>query len=88
MACGLPAIVSDRVGCAEDLIQDGITGRIFPFGNVEVLSRLLVELMSDPRKAEWMGREASKLINKYCYDEVTKGTLAALAFVSNCRRKG
>lgn len=29
MACGLPAIVSDRVGCAPDLIEEGKTGFTF-----------------------------------------------------------
>jgi glycosyltransferase involved in cell wall biosynthesis len=88
MACGLPAILSDRVGCAEDLIQEGITGKIFPFGNVEALSRLLVELMSDRNKVELMGREANKLIKKFCYDDIIRSTLAALALVCNRRSKG
>ena len=29
MACGRPAIVSDKVGCAKDLILDGETGYTF-----------------------------------------------------------
>ncbi|MBB3206296.1 glycosyltransferase involved in cell wall biosynthesis [Rhodopirellula rubra] len=33
MACGLPAIVSNRVGCAEDLIVPDETGWVFPFGD-------------------------------------------------------
>jgi glycosyltransferase involved in cell wall biosynthesis len=37
-ACGLPAIVSDRVGCAPDMIMDGLTGTIIPVGNVERLA--------------------------------------------------
>ena len=28
MACGRPAIVSDRVGCAADLVTDGVTGAV------------------------------------------------------------
>ncbi|MFZ0422332.1 MAG: glycosyltransferase family 4 protein [Xanthobacteraceae bacterium] len=37
-ACGLPAIVSDRVGCGPDMIVDGTTGSIVPVGNVERLA--------------------------------------------------
>jgi len=37
-ACGLPAIVSDRVGCAPDMIMDGLTGTVVPAGNVERLA--------------------------------------------------
>ena len=33
-ACGLPAIVSDRVGCAPDLVMDGLTGSTVPAGDV------------------------------------------------------
>lgn len=37
-ACGLPAIVSDRVGCAPDMITDGVTGTVFQAGNVGQLA--------------------------------------------------
>lgn len=40
-ACGLPAIVSDRVGCAPDLIMDGLTGTVVPAGDVEALAKAL-----------------------------------------------
>ena len=32
MACGTPAVVSVAVGCAPDLIMEGLTGAIFPCG--------------------------------------------------------
>jgi len=38
-ACGLPAIVSDRVGCAPDMIITGLTGSIVPVGDIEGLAR-------------------------------------------------
>jgi glycosyltransferase involved in cell wall biosynthesis len=38
MACGLPAIVSDAVGCAPDLIEAGQTGFTFPVGDGEALA--------------------------------------------------
>ena len=34
MACGLPAIVSDHVGCVADLVIHGQTGLIFPLDQV------------------------------------------------------
>src|SRR5262249_25816342 len=48
MACGAPAIVSDQVGCGPDLVLEGVTGGIFPMGNVEALARRLITLSSDP----------------------------------------
>jgi len=38
MACGIPAIVSDAVGCAEDLIEPGRTGEVYPVGDVAALA--------------------------------------------------
>lgn len=34
MACGLPAVVSDAVGCGPDLVEEGATGAVFPLGDV------------------------------------------------------
>lgn len=41
MACGLPALVSDQVGCGEDLIGPGMTGDVFPMGDVSRLAALM-----------------------------------------------
>ncbi|MEP6937505.1 MAG: glycosyltransferase family 4 protein [Chthoniobacterales bacterium] len=38
MACGVPAIVSDAVGCTPDLIESELTGVIYSFGDIEALS--------------------------------------------------
>ena len=45
MACGLPAIVSDAVGCGPDLVDKSATGLTFPVGNTEALSRQFVKLV-------------------------------------------
>ncbi len=42
MACGLPAIISDAVGCAPDLIEEGVTGFTYPVGDTEQLAERLV----------------------------------------------
>lgn len=41
MACGLPVIVSSRVGCAQDLVEAGVNGFTFDPYDVEQLSQLL-----------------------------------------------
>lgn len=38
MACGVPAVVSDAVGCGPDLIEAGRTGAVFPLGDVAMLA--------------------------------------------------
>jgi glycosyltransferase involved in cell wall biosynthesis len=46
-ACGLPAIVSDKVGCAPDMIRENLTGRVVPTGDSQ---RLAAAIQEFPRK--------------------------------------
>jgi glycosyltransferase involved in cell wall biosynthesis len=41
LACGTPCVVSDRVGCAPDLIYDGVSGVVHETGDVDSLVRAL-----------------------------------------------
>lgn len=43
MASGIPAIVSDKVGCAPDLIEQGKTGFVFEMGNISSLVKAIGE---------------------------------------------
>jgi glycosyltransferase involved in cell wall biosynthesis len=47
MACGVPAIVSDRVGCAPDLVVEGRTGWTYPCGDVVALADRMRRLADD-----------------------------------------
>jgi glycosyltransferase involved in cell wall biosynthesis len=38
MVCGIPAVVSDMVGCGPDLIEAGRTGAVFPVGDIAALA--------------------------------------------------
>jgi glycosyltransferase involved in cell wall biosynthesis len=42
MACGLPVIVSDKVGAAADFLEPGVNGDVFPLGDCDHLTQLLV----------------------------------------------
>jgi len=49
IACGVPIIVSDAVGCAPDLATDSRVGRTFPAGDVDALAdALFVTFTSRP----------------------------------------
>jgi len=65
MACGLPAIVSDQVGCGPDLIVPGKTGFVFPLGDVEALASQMLQMANDPALLAKMGADAAKMINDY-----------------------
>lgn len=78
MVCGLPAIVSDRVGCTPDLIDEGTTGFTFPFGDVAALTRRMIELVRRPAFARRMGTEARTRIAEYSVEAAVAGTLEAI----------
>jgi len=42
---GLPCIVSDAVGCAPDLIENGVTGAVFESGSEESLARTINKVL-------------------------------------------
>ncbi|HWI20564.1 MAG TPA: glycosyltransferase family 4 protein [Vicinamibacterales bacterium] len=60
MACGRPALVSDRVGCGPDLIREGETGHVFPFADREALAELMVRLSACPGTLRVMGERARR----------------------------
>lgn len=49
MACGIPAIVSQAVGCAPDLIQRGKTGAVFRTDDVGAMAHAIEEVLRADR---------------------------------------
>jgi glycosyltransferase involved in cell wall biosynthesis len=81
MACGRPAIVSDRVGAAPHLIESRSTGLTFPFGDVPALARCMVEMANAPDLLQRMGEAArQRVVVKYSVAKTVAGTLAAVKY--------
>jgi glycosyltransferase involved in cell wall biosynthesis len=79
MACGRAAVVSDRVGCAPDLVTSGETGAVFPFGNVDALALVLKDLAKDPARLRAMGTAArARVLGEYTIERSVQGTLQAV----------
>jgi glycosyltransferase involved in cell wall biosynthesis len=81
MACGLPAIVSDQVGSAVDLVHEGDTGFVFGRGDVVALSRTISRCAIDPGQLAAMGGNARVLVEGYNFDRVVSGIESALSYV-------
>ena len=73
MACGLPAIVSDAVGCGPDLIEPGRTGETFPLGNVEALAQALARVLAFDSQSS--RREIAARIEQYSPAKAAMGIL-------------
>lgn len=66
MSLGLACISTDcPCGGPRDLIEDGVNGFLVPVNDADALSDRLEELLSDPGRADAMGREAAKLQEAY-----------------------
>lgn len=79
MACGLPAIVSDRVGCGPDLVENEVTGYTYPFSNIAELADRMLRCVRDRTSLVTMGQQAQELVLRdYSLEKAVKGTLAAL----------
>lgn len=74
MACGIPAIVSDRCGCATDLIENGETGYLYTYGNIDQLAACMETMLKRKEESLQMGLRAKQLIQKqYSISLVRKG---------------
>jgi glycosyltransferase involved in cell wall biosynthesis len=81
MNAARPAIVSDDVGCAPDLIDDGVNGCIVPVGDVGALARALGRVL-EPGVAEAMGQRAFERIQGWSFEEDVRGLRQALEHVA------
>jgi glycosyltransferase involved in cell wall biosynthesis len=81
MACGLPAIVSDRVGCAPDLVITGHTGDVFAFADWDRLAELLVDRAKDKDCLQIMGNNARQRVQAFSPEAAANGIADAVRSV-------
>jgi glycosyltransferase involved in cell wall biosynthesis len=86
MACGLPAIVSNGVGCQADLVQDGQTGFVYPCADTAALGRAMRRMAMDGAARRRMGANARERVAAYSYERVIAGIRQAVDFVASARR--
>lgn len=68
MACGRPVIVSDKVGCATDLVLNQGTGYVFKHDSLEALTSICVHLNSKQLKT--MGAQAKTIITTHQFKHI------------------
>lgn len=77
MAHGLPVIAS-QVGALSELVQDGVTGRLVPPGDVNALYEAMTTLMEDAALRQHMGAAGHAAFLAEHAVEVTNRALAAV----------
>lgn len=88
MHMGVPALVSDRVGCQQDLVTPGETGWVFPAEDSTALRATLthaLQTVAQPKQRAALRERVQARIAGYTYQQTTDGLLAALRSLAAAR---
>ena len=77
-ACGLPLVLSDRVGAAHDLLRDGANGALVAAGDVAAAAQALRGLAADPELRRAQGARSRELARDWGYGPSVDGFLEAV----------
>lgn len=78
MNFGLPVVVSDRVGCARDLVRDGENGFVVNADDPEELADRIRLLAESIELREWLGARALDVVSKCTYATAAAGARIAI----------
>ncbi len=79
MICGIPVVVSDRVGAHHDLVRAGETGFVYPAGDVAALAQILRTLLGDRDTLRRMGVAAAQRMETWSSSDNAAATLQSIA---------
>jgi glycosyltransferase involved in cell wall biosynthesis len=80
MACGLPVVVSDRVGSSADLVQEGVNGFIVPVADANALAERLLNLVSDDEMLARFSEASLHLIQHFTPARAADAFAAAIEY--------
>lgn len=70
MACRVPAIAT-RVGGVPELIEDNVSGSLFPVGDVDGMAERAIQLLQDPVRLDAMGAAARQTAqDRFCASRI------------------
>lgn len=70
MACSRAVIVSDKCGCASNLVKDGVNGYVFESGNEGQLIKTIERLNSNKNLLPTMAKASFKIIQNWSYKNI------------------
>jgi glycosyltransferase involved in cell wall biosynthesis len=79
MASGLPVLVSNRCGCAQDLVKEGKNGFTFDPDNVEQLAQLMLKLSTLNSQLSTMGSASRQIAETFGVSAFAEGLSGAVA---------
>lgn len=81
MICGLPIIVSYRVGASFDLIKDGVNGFIFDPFNAKELTELMLRFVNEDVDKSLMGKESKEIIKEFTVEKFALNMFNSLKII-------
>jgi 1,2-diacylglycerol 3-alpha-glucosyltransferase len=78
MASGLPVLVSNRCGCAMDLVREASTGFTFDPFNTKQMADLMIRCSKEPEDLVDIGKAAQSMISNWGLDRFTGGLMQAV----------
>lgn len=85
MASGLPVLVSNRCGCFEDLILEGVNGFGFDPEDQKQLTHLMLKVSSGEIDLKRMGQAALSHIQKFSPEHFAQGLIQAAEYALTTR---
>lgn len=82
MNFGLPVVITDQVGCAGDLVQDGQNGFVVPHDSTEALASALSILAGNAALRRTFGARSLATIGSWGLEATADGVVAAARAVS------
>jgi len=77
MACGRPVMVSEKVGCAVDLVRQHVNGIVFNLQDADECKQFLNSCLEDRGRLAAMGECSREIIGEYSFERI----VASLQFM-------
>lgn len=87
MNFSLPVVVSDKVGCAADLVRDGENGYVVRAGDADALALALERLVVDSGRRRAFGGRSRAIVDGWSYERACEGIVRACLRARRGRRR-
>jgi glycosyltransferase involved in cell wall biosynthesis len=77
MNFSLPVVVSDKVGCAADLVRTGANGFVIPHDDTAALTSAIARLVDEPELRARFGAVSRAIVDRYSIEAAANGIVAA-----------
>lgn len=71
MACGRSVLVSDKCGCAANIVENGVNGYIFKAGDITDLKNKMLRLYGEKDCLQTMGKASLEKIKSYSLQQAS-----------------